>query len=152
MTNRQEEPTPRDSMSHYSRFRVFFGGQKYGYTWFEKICNINYIRVTTLSKWVIGYDFTRLIFIVLESAKFAQISTRWNFNLNPILLGRDNFVLHPKVIPITSIWVKLHKNFIMYVLEIYFPSFFQQNQNHQQVTWPPYKLIYNDEILPGSIF
>ena len=49
--------------------------------------------------------------------------------INPILRGRNNFVLHPKIIPITSIWVKLHKNFIRYVLEIYFPSIFQQNQN-----------------------
>ena len=40
------------------------------------------------------------------------------FNLNPILRGGGNFVLHPKVIPITSIWVKLHKNVIRYVLEI----------------------------------
>ena len=55
--------------------------------------------------------------------------------------GGDNFVLHPKVIPITSIWVKLHKNVIRYMLEIYFPSIFQQNQNYQQVTWPPYDVI-----------
>ena len=60
---------------------------------------------------------------------------------NPIWRGGDNFVLHPKVIPITSIWVKLHKNVIRYVLEIYFPSIFQQNQNYQQVTWPPYDVI-----------
>ena len=52
-----------------------------------------------------------------------------------------NFVLHPKVIPTTSIWVKLHKNVVRYVLEIYFPSIFQQNQHYQQVTWPPYDVI-----------
>ena len=52
-----------------------------------------------------------------------------------------NFVLHPKVIPTTSIWVKLHKKVIRYVLEIYFPSFFQQNLNYQQVMWPPYGVI-----------
>ena len=55
--------------------------------------------------------------------------------------GRDNFVLHPKVIPVTSIWVTLHKKVIRYVLEIYFPSFFEQNQNYQQVTWPSYEGI-----------
>ena len=45
--------------------------------------------------------------------------------INPILLGGgDNFVVHQKCIPITSIWVKLHKNVIKYVLEIYFPNCF----------------------------
>ena len=55
--------------------------------------------------------------------------------------GGDNFVLHPKVIPITSFWLKLHKNVIRYVLEIYFLSIFQQNQNYQQVMWPPCDVI-----------
>ena len=27
------------------------------------------------------------------------------------------------------------------MLEIYFPNFFQQNQNFQRVTWPPYDVI-----------
>ena len=33
-------------------------------------------------------------------------------------------LLHPKVIPITSIWVKIHKIFVSYVLEICFPRLF----------------------------
>ena len=41
--------------------------------------------------------------------------------INPILLGKEKFVLHPKVIPITSILAKLHKKVMIYVLEIYFP-------------------------------
>ena len=106
------------------------------------------------------------VFTVDSTSSFRQ--------RNPILRGGGNFVLHPKVIPITSIWVKLHKNVIRCVLEIYFPSFFQQNQNYQQVTWTPYgiimeftmnstvklpqnqkccnfELICKDEILPRSI-
>ena len=47
----------------------------------------------------------------------------------------------PKNFPIISIWVKLHKNVVRYVLEIYFPRFFQQNQNYQQVAWPFYDVI-----------
>ena len=45
----------------------------------------------------------------------------------------DNFVLHLKVIPKISLWAKLHKDDIRYVLEIYFPSFSQVNQNYQQL-------------------
>ena len=54
--------------------------------------------------------------------------------INPILLGGGSFVLHPEFFLITLIWAKLHENVIRYVLEIYFPNFFQQNQNFQQVT------------------
>ena len=55
----------------------------------------------------------------------------------------DNFVLHKKFFPIISIWVKLHKNVVRYVLEIYFPCFFQENKNSQQVTWPAYDVIFD---------
>ena len=44
--------------------------------------------------------------------------------INPILLGGVNFVLLPKFITQSSIWVRLHKNVIRYVLEICFPNFF----------------------------
>ena len=65
---------------------------------------------------------------------------------NPILLGGDNFVLHPKFIQKSSIWPKLHKNIFRYVLEIYFCNFFQQIQIYQQVTWPPYDVIMEFDI------
>ena len=42
-----------------------------------------------------------------------------------------------------SIWVKLHKNVVRYVLEIYFSCFFQENKNSQQVTWPAYDVIFD---------
>ena len=43
--------------------------------------------------------------------KFKNDLMEYIFNplFNPILLGRDNFVLHPKFIPKSSIRVKLHK-------------------------------------------
>ena len=60
----------------------------------------------------------------------------------------DNFVLNQKVFPIISIWVKLRKNVVRDVLEIYFPSFFPQNKNSQQVTWPAYNVITESAINP----
>ena len=55
--------------------------------------------------------------------------------------GGNNFVLHQKIFSMISIWVKLHKSVVRYVLEIYFPCFFQQNKKSQQVTWPAYDVI-----------
>ena len=59
----------------------------------------------------------------------------------PYFIEGDNFVLHPKYIPESSIWLKLHKNVFRYVLEIYFPIFLQQIQIYQQIKWPPYDVI-----------
>ena len=69
-----------------------------------------------------------------------------DFDINPILLGGGDFVLHSKFFLITSIWAKLHENVITYVLKLYFPNFFQQNQNFQQVTWHPYDVIMEFDI------
>ena len=62
-------------------------------------------------------------------------------NLNPILWGRGQFCPTPKFFPVISIWIKLHKCVVRYVLKIYFSCFFQQNKYSQQVTWPVYDVI-----------
>ena len=85
--------------------------------------------------------FCERCFFLLLSLCFISLTTYFLF-ISKYCLKKGmggNFVLHPRVIPITSIWEKLHV--IRYVLEIYFPSIFQQNHNYQQVTWPPYVVI-----------
>ena len=61
------------------------------------------------------------------SARFHVLGLYFSL-LNPIWRGRDNFVQHQKFFPIISIWVKLHKNVVRYVLEIYFSCFFQEKK------------------------
>ena len=46
----------------------------------------------------------------------------------PCFIRGGNFVPRPKVIVINSIGVKLHKYVIRYVLEIYFPNFFNKTK------------------------
>ena len=60
-----------------------------------------------------------------------------HITINPILQGE--FCPTPK--SYSHNFNLVHKNVVRYVLEIYFPIIFQQNQNYQQVTWPPYDVI-----------
>ena len=84
----------------------------------------------SISRGIITINLKAIVRILLFLKHKVTVATY----INPILLGGDNFVLHPKFIQITSIWVNLHKNVIRYVLKIYFPDFFEQNQNYQQDT------------------
>ena len=60
----------------------------------------------------------RKIFGLVQRCLFRKYKL---VSFKPISRGRGQyFVLRPKFIPITSIWVKLHKNVFIYVLEIYF--------------------------------
>ena len=64
--------------------------------------------------------------------------------------GRNKCCLHPKVIPITSLWVKLHKNLLRYVLEIYFPSFFNKTRNMNKLCGLPTTSLWNPQSILRS--
>ena len=66
------------------------------------------------------------------------------------LIRGDNFVLHQKIIPITSIWLKLHKNVFRYVLEIYFPNFFNQIKIINKSRDLPMTSLWNSPSIPRS--
>ena len=88
---------------------------------------------------------TCMKFVLLE-VQINQYSLVMSQSLTLSYEG-DNFVLHQIFSPIISIWVKLHKSVVRYVLEIYFPYFFQQNKKSQQVTWPAYDVIIEFAII-----
>ena len=54
---------------------------------------------------------------------------------------RGGLVLPSKALPINSLLVKLHKNAIICVLEIYFTFFFNKTMNYQEVMRSPFDYI-----------